>query len=132
MTTPVDTIGGLWTGGNERDPWSFGLPTTVQKDDVTFIIRFYYKKVVTDAQNQQNGGNGAKIGGEAEEYFMAQTQGNADAMVVALNEFMNGIVPVDVTYYNPQGMQSNRPFDGLNIVVTRYSDGSTRTTKIIR
>ena len=132
MTTPVDTIGGLWTGGNERDPWSFGLPTTVQKDDVTFIIRFYYKKVVTDAQNQQNGGNGAKIGGEDEEYFMAQTQGNADAMVVALNEFMNGIVPVSVTYVNAQGMQSNRPFDGLNIVVTRYSDGSTRTTKIIR
>ena len=124
------TIGGNWTHGSVRDPWSFGLPTTVTESEVTFIIRFYYKKVVTEGQ--QNGSQGKFIGGAAEEYFMAQTEGDADDMVVALNEFMNGIVPVDVTYVNPQGMQSSRPFDGVNIVVTRYSDGSTRTSKIVR
>ena len=132
MTTPVDTIGSKWTGGSERDPWSFGVPADTDPSAVTFKIRFYYKKVVTDAQAQQNGGNGAKIGGEAEEYFMAETEGNADDMVVAINELMNGIVPVSVTYVNPQGMQSSRPFDGVNIVVTRYSDGTTRTSKVIR
>ena len=126
------TIGGDWTQGSVRDPWSFGLPASVTESQVTFKIRFYYKKVVTDAQAQQNGGNGAKLGNEAEEYFMAETEGNANDMIVGINEFMNGIVPVDVTYVNPQGMQSSRPFDGVNIVVTRYSDGSTRTTKIIR
>lgn len=126
------TIGGDWTQGSVRDPWSFGLPASVTESQVTFKIRFYYKKVVTDAQAQQNGGNGAKLGNEAEEYFMAETEGDANEMIVGINEFMNGIVPVDVTYVNPQGMQSSRPFDGVNIVVTRYSDGSTRTTKIIR
>lgn len=39
---------------------------------------------------------------------------------------------VDVRYYNVMGMQSNRPFEGINIVVTRYSDGSTSTVKIVR
>ncbi len=126
------TIGGDWTQGSVRDPWSFGLPASVTESQVTFKIRFYYKKVVTDAQAQQNGGNGAKLGNEAEEYFMAETEGNANDMIVGINEFMNGIVPVDVTYVNPQGMQSSRPFDGVNIVVTRYSDGSTRTSKIVR
>lgn len=31
-----------------------------------------------------------------------------------------------VTYVNPMGMMRSRPFGGLNIVVTRYSDGTTR------
>ncbi len=124
------TIGGDWTHGSVRDPWSFGLPASVTESQVTFKVRFYYKKVVTEGQ--QNGSNGKFIGGAAEEFFMAETEGDANDMIVGINEFMNGIVPVDVTYVNPQGMQSSRPFDGVNIVVTRYSDGSTRTSKIIR
>jgi len=126
------TIGGDWTGGAVRDQWSFGLPSTTDPNEVTYIIRFYYKKVVTDAQNQQNGGSGAKVGGEDEEYFMAETGGEYGEWVVGINELYTTIVPVDVTYVNPQGMQSSRPFDGVNIVVTRYSDGSTRTSKIVR
>ena len=39
---------------------------------------------------------------------------------------------VGVTYYNISGMSSDRPFDGVNIIVTRYSDGSTETTKVLR
>jgi hypothetical protein len=30
------------------------------------------------------------------------------------------------------GMQSDRPFEGINIVVSRYSDGSISTVKIVR
>ena len=36
------------------------------------------------------------------------------------------------TYYNLAGMSSSKPFDGVNIVVTRYSDGSTTATKVMR
>jgi len=36
------------------------------------------------------------------------------------------------TYYNLAGMSSSVPFDGLNIVVTRYSDGTTRAIKVIK
>jgi PKD repeat protein len=36
------------------------------------------------------------------------------------------------TYYNLAGMSSSTPFDGINIVVTRYSDGSISTTKVIK
>ncbi len=124
------TIGGEWTGGSVRDQWSFGLPSGTSPDEVTYIIRFYYKKVVTEGQ--QNGSKGKLIGGATEEYFMAETGGEFGEWVVGINELYNGIVPVDVTYVNPQGMKSSRPFDGVNIVVTRYSDGSTRTSKIIR
>jgi hypothetical protein len=36
-----------------------------------------------------------------------------------------------VTYYNVTGQQSSKPFDGLNIVVTRYNDGTTDTAKVL-
>ena len=36
-----------------------------------------------------------------------------------------------VKYVNMAGLQSDRPFQGVNIRVTRYTDGSTATTKVI-
>ena len=41
-------------------------------------------------------------------------------------------VEVGHTYYNLAGMSSGTPFDGINIVVTRYSDGTTSATKLIK
>lgn len=37
-----------------------------------------------------------------------------------------------VSYVDVTGKMSNSPFDGVNIVVTRYSDGTTSTSKVIR
>jgi len=39
---------------------------------------------------------------------------------------------VSVTYVNPLGQQSSRPFSGVNMVITRYSDGSMSTTKVVK
>ena len=39
---------------------------------------------------------------------------------------------VAVHYYNVMGQQSLTPHQGVNIVVTRYSDGSTSTVKMLR
>ena len=39
---------------------------------------------------------------------------------------------VNVTYYDLTGKSSNVPFNGLNIMVTTYSDGSTCTCKIMK
>lgn len=36
---------------------------------------------------------------------------------------------VGVTYYNVAGVASSKPFDGVNIVVAKYADGSTKATK---
>ena len=37
-----------------------------------------------------------------------------------------------VQYVNVAGQVSNTPFNGVNMVVTRYADGSTVTTKVIK
>ncbi|MBQ6649490.1 MAG: starch-binding protein [Muribaculaceae bacterium] len=37
-----------------------------------------------------------------------------------------------VRYYNLMGVESNRPFKGVNIIVKEYTDGTRSTTKVIR
>ena len=39
---------------------------------------------------------------------------------------------VSVRYYNLMGVESEKPFEGINIVVTRYADGSVSSSKIMR
>ena len=36
------------------------------------------------------------------------------------------------TYYNLAGMASSHPFDGVNIVITRYTDGTQTATKVFK
>ena len=37
-----------------------------------------------------------------------------------------------VTYVNVAGQQSDEPFDGMNIVVTTYTDGTSSTVKVVK
>ncbi len=50
----------------------------------------------------------------------------------AVKELIGNRVIKSISYYNVMGMESSRPFKGINIVVTRYSDGSSTTTKVLR
>ena len=87
-------------------------------------MRFYYKKVNSAKANRDGD----------EEYYIVEHQltDNEIEIITAVNELYDGRIPVSVTYVNTQGMQSSKPFEGINIVVTRYSDGTTKTTKIRR
>jgi hypothetical protein len=46
---------------------------------------------------------------------------------IAVNRTVTGVY-----YYNLMGGMSDKPFDGINIVVTTYSDGSRTSKKILR
>ena len=45
---------------------------------------------------------------------------------------VNSAQVAGVKYYNVAGVESDRPFQGVNIVVTRYNDGSMTTTKLVK
>ncbi len=38
----------------------------------------------------------------------------------------------NVKYYNVAGMESNVPFEGVNIKVVTFNDGTTSTSKVIK
>lgn len=50
----------------------------------------------------------------------------------AVIELIGSRTVVGVTYYNLMGQESKRPFEGINIEVTRYSDGSSMSRKVLR
>ncbi len=39
---------------------------------------------------------------------------------------------VSITYVGPAGIVSHKPFDGINIVVTRHADGTVTTAKLVK
>ena len=123
-------FGRALASGEVQQPWSFGVPKTEDSQNVKFIARFYYKKIVTPAA-QANGLRGNRDGEEA--FAIAENGGDGHGILTGIDELWNNVVyVVSKTYVNAQGMQSDKPFDGLNIVVTRFSDGTTTTTKVVR
>jgi len=98
--------------------------------DFEFVVRFYYKKIArTTAVNKLAEGitDGPAVAA-------AGTSGTPDPgnIKTAIFDILNGSNVMSTTYINAQGMQSTTPFDGVNIVVTRYSDGSVKTTKVVK
>ncbi len=57
---------------------------------------------------------------------------NAHGTVTDVTEVNVEKTVTSVRYYNVMGMESEQPFDGINIVVTRYSDGTTSAVKVMK
>ena len=88
--------------------------------NISFVVRYYYKAV-----------NPAKADADAPMYYVVEKTIEWTDITTSINE-INASVEVSKTYYNAQGVQSDKPFDGVNIVVTTFSDGSTKTAKVVR
>ena len=93
------------------------------------IVRFYYKaKGATVAPTTLRGNRD----GEEGKMFNASEGSISPGVLTAVKEVVVTGEVVSRTYVNAQGMKSDKPFDGINIVITRYSDGTTSTTKVVR
>lgn len=82
---------------------------------------------------QQQGGNSAPRRAEGSKNYVAWPLAiqRDQQIITAVTDVFGKREVVSTLYYNVAGMPSLRPYDGLNIVVTRYSDGSTKTAKIV-
>jgi len=103
-------FGGLSFGAIFRNP-------ATEPANAKYIVRMYYVK-------KDNAGE------EGPMYYVVEKEITANP-TVSVNE-INVANEGTKIYYNAQGIASDQPFDGMNIVVTRNSDGSTNVTKIIK
>lgn len=55
----------------------------------------------------------------------------SEAVITAVNDITSKTV-AGVKYYNLAGIESDRPFEGVNIIVTTYTDGTTSATKVMK
>ena len=104
------------------------MNTDITSDDLNIFVRFYYVvKGMADGWEPGSRGQGDDPAG-----YGTESPGTSPEPATGVNEiqFLGEIV--SQTYYNVQGMQSDQPFDGINIVVTRYSNGATSVTKVIK
>lgn len=66
-------------------------------------------------------------------YFcMDKFQVNEDDASTALADVQADKTVAAVQYVNLAGMTSDKPFDGVNVVVTTFADGSVTTAKVIK
>lgn len=117
----------------------FGATEATEATDVKLIVRFYYRTSIGNSSilPDDNGKKQLRADPDdetARSYYAAEDDDEPDDIPVAIYELyydnFHGSV-VDVTYYNVVGQQSSKPFDGINIVVKRYSDGTTSSTKVL-
>ena len=74
----------------------------------------------------------ANPGTASPDYMLYPLDVSNDGTPTAVVELSTSTAVVDVTYYNLMGVESKTPFEGINIVVTRYNDGSTSAIKVLR
>jgi hypothetical protein len=106
------------TIGDEWDLLGFGALANTQ---IKFLVRVYYKKVDNNRAEETND----------QMYYVVESTLEWTNIPTSVNE-INVANEVSKTYVNAQGIKSDKPFNGLNIVITRYSDGTVRTTKVIK
>ena len=53
-------------------------------------------------------------------------------VVTAVKDINTNKAVAGVKYYNLAGVESNVPFDGVNVVVTTYTDGTKAASKVIK
>ncbi|MBE6316413.1 MAG: hypothetical protein E7078_07205 [Bacteroidales bacterium] len=109
-----------------------GENQAINADDLTIYVRFYYKSTGKPIESM----NGIMLkadGADAAKMFYAvEKPATAKQGPTAVEEIRYHGEVVSTTYYNVQGIESDKPFDGVNIVVTRYSDGATAISKVVR
>lgn len=66
-------------------------------------------------------------------YYVKTAKINLDEQIpTAITTITSGAQVESVRYYNVSGIESSKPFAGMNIVVTRYTDGSSRIAKLVK
>lgn len=121
----------------------FAGQNDIAAEDIKILVRFYYRSTGEGLyQNAQTGGSSTMFmrnRGTENQYYGVENPGGGDPNP-EIPTYINNVYDytqargevVDVTYFNLQGMKSSVPFDGINIVVTRYSNGSVSSTKVLR
>ena len=123
----LDYVVSIVDGNAENHSWSENIAFVGPMNNYTpkLYVRFYYK--IKGAVDNTIGMRG--INDDDNVGYVVVRGHNPDPGTAVHEIVITGEVESQ-TFYNVQGMQSDKPFDGINIVVTRYSNGATTTTKV--
>ena len=100
---------------------------------VTYIGRLYATNVPRSDENVESPDHMMRSSARGDEYVIAEDIVDVyfDDNVITAVEDLSADQITSVVYYNMMGMSSNRPYQGVNLVVTRYRNGAVVTRKVI-
>ena len=97
---------------------------------VTYLVRLYATNVEPNSDALM-----APANNQGKDYFIAEKKVTVtynESIQTAINDVLESANVISVTYYNLQGMASDKPFNGLNVVVTRYDNGKATVQKVVK
>ena len=104
-----------------------------QSKNVTYVARLYATNV--DGEGEQIDGP-KRVSSTGKDYFLAEKRitvnFTGEGVITGLSLMPGDVQVATVTYYNLMGVPSSKPYSGMNIMVTRYEDGTTKTQKVMR
>lgn len=106
----------------------------IKPEELTIFVRFYYNVKGMAAGHDVTSNNDRSMRAEDEDRpgNGAESPGTSPEPATSVSEIQFLGEVVSTTYFNVQGMESDKPFQGVNIVVTRFSDGTTSVSKVVR
>ena len=128
---------GVNTGTYTRQFPVFENPTAIGKFAVDMSgcadgeYKIFANRVPGENSYSYNGVNHYVINPETDDPVEITLVKTGD-VIDAINTIETMKNVTSVKYYNVQGIESATPFDGVNIVVKTYEDGSKTTSKILR
>ena len=118
-------------GEDEGEGTILGAPRRAGAGDQTYFPNLYFT-----GDYKEEGLDRSKFIIFPIEASSAMSNGTDMGNVTEVREVIQDVTTprtiASVRYYNLMGVESDTPFDGLNIVVTTYSDGSRSSKKILR
>ena len=143
-TTAGRTLNGEGLDDNGNGPEASGtfggrLATSQAEPlNVTFRARLYYRS--KSVNNTQNNNKAPRMAGASDEggnyYYIVEKILPAEIYRDENHTAVDGVTVAkeveSVKFYNVAGMESDKPFEGVNIVVTRYTDGTTSSQKVLK
>ena len=97
---------------------------------VTYLVRLYATNVEANDNTLM-----APTDNQGKDYFIAEKKVTVtynESITTAINDVLEGANVISVTYYNLMGVASDKPFNGLNVVVTRYDNGKSTVQKVVK
>ena len=73
-----------------------------------------------------------KVGALSERYVVMPLQLDVESVITSVADVNSHAQVASVRYVDPMGRVAATPHRGINIVVTRYTDGSIATTKVVK
>ncbi len=88
--------------------------------------------VITPAQSQAPGHKASTNGYVVYPLQINKVTTEENGVITSIDNLQAGKTVTSVVYYNMMGVASDKPHQGINIVETRYSDGSRTIKKVMK